>query len=104
MAHADVEAALSAGRMGVFLLGLSSATDLDGGTRSVSCCGHSYLDNHYNSSLPLKRTDLLYRSASRAGIPYRVGSLVPASERAWQAGDREQWPCKELEASWRSVD
>lgn len=48
-------------------------------------------DNRFNESAPLKPTDLLYRSASRAGIPYRVGSLVPASERAWQAGDREQW-------------
>ena len=40
---------------------------------------------------PFKDTDVLYRSATELGVPFRVGSLVPASVRGWQSGDREEW-------------
>ena len=44
----------------------------------------------------LKRTDLLYRSATQLGVPFHVGSLVPATQRPWDAGDREEWLLHEL--------
>ena len=53
-------------------------------------------DNHYDGSAPLKATDLLYRSANKLGVPFRSGSLVPASERPWSAGDREEWLLRTL--------
>ena len=48
-------------------------------------------DNHHNQSSPVKRTELLYRSAKTLGVPYHVGHLIPATERSWLAGDREEW-------------
>ena len=49
-------------------------------------------DNRFaGHSKPFKDTDVLYRSATEMGVPFRVGSLVPASVRSWQSGDREEW-------------
>ena len=49
-------------------------------------------DNRYvGHGNPYKDTDVLYRSATDMGVPFRVGSLVPASVRSWQSGDREEW-------------
>ena len=48
-------------------------------------------DNKHDASGKMKLTDLLYRSASHLGVPFQVGSLLPASERPWMAGDREEW-------------
>lgn len=48
-------------------------------------------DNKYNASVgPLPR-HLLYRSALQLHVPVHIGSLVPASVRKWQPGDRELW-------------
>jgi hypothetical protein len=51
-------------------------------------------DNKYTGAI--KRTDLLYRSATLRGVPFEVGSLLPASERPWMAGDREEWLLRKL--------
>jgi len=49
-------------------------------------------DNHFaGHGKPFKDTDVLYRSATAMGVPFRVGSLAPASVRSWQSGDREEW-------------
>ena len=50
-------------------------------------------DNHHfaGNGKIFKVTDVLYRSATEMGVPFRVGSLVPASVRGWQSGDREEW-------------
>ena len=53
-------------------------------------------DNHHQQGRPPKPTDLLYRSAAALGVPYRVGSLVPATERPWRSGDREEWLLRTL--------
>ena len=52
-------------------------------------------DNHYKGP-PYKQTDLLYRSATDIGVSFRVGSLLPASVRKWEAGDREEWLLRTL--------
>ena len=48
-------------------------------------------DNHFDPKAAPKPTDVLYRSATSLGVPFRVGSLAPASTRPWSAGDREEW-------------
>ena len=53
-------------------------------------------DNHYTPGRPFKKTDMLYRSATALGVPFQVGSLAPASQRAWRSGDREKWLLKTL--------
>ena len=51
-------------------------------------------DNKYDGRS--KRRDLLYRSAAHFGVPYQVGSLLPARLRPWEAGDREEWLLRTL--------
>lgn len=53
-------------------------------------------DNRFEPSIgPLPR-HLLYRSAALLGVPTLIGSLVPASVRGWQPGDRELWLMRTL--------
>ena len=53
-------------------------------------------DNRFNSSAGVSQRHLLYRSATKLGVPLVVGSLVPASVRKWQPGDRELWLLRTL--------
>ena len=53
-------------------------------------------DNHYNASVGPNPRHLLYRSAVHLGVPVHIGSLVPASVRRWQPGDRELWLMRTL--------
>ena len=48
-------------------------------------------DNRFDAARELKPTDVLYRSATALGVPFRAGSIAPASKRPWSAGDREEW-------------
>ena len=48
-------------------------------------------DNRFNGTGGVSPRHLLYRSASKLGVPVFVGNLVPASVRKWQPGDRENW-------------
>ena len=53
-------------------------------------------DNRHTPGAAFKPTDLLYRSAAALAVPMRIGHLAPASERPWQAGDREEWVLRTL--------
>ena len=53
-------------------------------------------DNHFDVSARHKATDVLYRSADALGVQFHAGSLAPASERPWSAGDREEWLLRTL--------
>lgn len=49
-------------------------------------------DNHFQrNATNFKESDALYRSATALGVPFQVGSLAPATQRPWSAGDREEW-------------